>query len=167
MDFQNITQVVVFTFILASTSAQAQEETLGLGLIVGTPTGVSAEYRLSTGQSVDAGLGFGYRGAHIHMDYLFHTAPLSERENFRTPLYFGVGGRLLSHDRGRKSDDTHLHLGPRFPVGLSLDFAKSSTPLEIFLEVAVLPDIVLGNENQGHEGFSLDVDLGLGVRWYF
>jgi len=53
----------------------------------------------------------------VHADYLWHPVMLADDEAFFMPLYFGVGARLLDHDRGNEDDD--FHLGARVPVILT------------------------------------------------
>jgi hypothetical protein len=98
-------------------------------------------------------------GLHIHVDYLWHPVMLATDEAFYLPLYFGIGGRILDHDHGRDDDDD-FHLGARVPLGILFDFKR--VPIDIFLEIALIVDIVTD-----HHDDRIDLNGGIGLRYYF
>src|SRR5262245_56357493 len=86
-----------------ATSFEANK-TFGLGIMIGAATGLSGKYYLSPTTAIDFGLGAYHRFRHhsawqLHADFLWHPAVLAEADPFLLALYFGVGGRLLDHDR--------------------------------------------------------------------
>ena len=93
---------VLALLIAAPGSASAQDEssgsekgTLGLGLIIGEPTGVSAKLYLSDDTAIAAAAGSAVLGGglQVHADYLLHPWILENRESFVMPAYIGGGVR--------------------------------------------------------------------------
>jgi hypothetical protein len=159
--------VVVLGLSAAPRAARADGGPFGVGLIIGSPTGVSMKYYLGgSGQAIAAALGgafAGDSGIHVHADYLWHPVMLTQDDAFNLPLHVGVGVRLLDHDRG-KNDNDDFHVGVRAPVGLTFDF--TSVPLDVFLEVALILDFQ-SDDNHDGDTFGLDLNAGVGVRYYF
>lgn len=148
------------TLLAAPRRASAEGGPFGLGLILGSPTGLSAKLYLNRRNAIDFALGFAFlnrRGIALHADYLWHPVMLASDEAFFLPLYFGIGARILDHDRNE--DDGDFHLGARAPVGILFDF--KTVPLDVFLEVALVIDII-----QDH-GDVVDLNAGVGARYYF
>jgi len=150
-----------------SASAEAVEKgNLGLGLIVGEPTGVSAKLYLSDTTAVSGAAGFAFVGGglHLHADYLLHPWILTKEKKFVMPAFVGIGGRLFSHNRGRGSDSDDLHLGLRVVGGLLFDFTEVS--MDAFIEVAgIIEHRTAGDDHGGFGKFS--INAGAGVRYYF
>lgn len=130
----------------------------GAGIIIGDPTGLSANYRLSAERSVDAALAWSFgrhRGFDIHSDYLWHRSNLFRIERVAFDWHYGIGARLINIEDRNSSERTYF--GPRVPIGLSTDFNKST--FELFGEIALIMNLVPET--------SADLDFGLGVRVYF
>jgi hypothetical protein len=145
---------------LATASARADGGPFGLGLILGSPTGIDGKLYFNKQNALDFAVGEAFvneRGFHLHADYLWHPVMLTQDEAFFLPLYLGVGGRFLNHER---HTDTATHLGVRAPLGILFDFKR--IPLDIFLEVAVVVDIIRPSEDD-----IVDLNVGVGVRYYF
>lgn len=134
--------------------AQRSDGNLGVGIIAGEPTGLSAKLWAGNSNAFAAGLAWSFSGdsqLHIHTDYLFHNFSLINVEQGSLALHYGVGGRLQL----REDDDSKL--GVRFPVGLSYFLADN--PLELFVEIVPVLDLAPDSEFSGNGG--------LGVRYYF
>ena len=163
--------VALATFALLAAAAprraRAEGGPFGLGLIIGSPTGLSMKYYLGeSGHAIDAAVGFAFvssSGIHVHADYLWHPLVLTSDPAFKLPLHVGVGARILDHDRGRDGNDD-LHVALRVPVGVTFDFTQ--IPLDVFLEVALLVDFH-GEEGKDNDNLGLDLNAGVGVRYYF
>ena len=91
----------------------------------------------------------------IHADYLWYKKNLFPIDREPIDLYFGVGGRLLTHGDGRHRNSTVF--GPRFPVGLRHMF--HNPPLEIFLEIALVLNLIPDTDADGN--------VGIGARFFF
>ncbi len=131
-----------------------RESPLGVGVIVGEPTGLSAKYWMDETSALDAGLGWSFEGRtslHIHGSYLFHDFDLIPVEKGRLPLYVGVGGRFKA--RSGQSD----RLGMRVPFGAA--YHVEDFPLDVFAEIVPILDVVPSSR------FSLNAAIG--VRFYF
>jgi hypothetical protein len=137
---------------LAPGAAQAQEG-LGLGVIVGEPTGLSLKTWLHPTTAFDLAAAWSFvdeDALHLHGDYLIHnynTFPVSKG---RLPFYYGVGARL-------KIQDHDSAVGIRVPVGVSYLFAHE--PIDLFLEVVPIMDVTPATD--------LSVNASLGARYYF
>jgi hypothetical protein len=140
--------------------ARADGGPFGLGLILGSPTGISGKLYFNRQNALDFAVGEAFaneRGLHFHVDYLWHPFMLAQDEGFSLPFYLGIGGRVLSRDGHAGSD---LHLGPRVPFGLLFDFKQ--VPLDVFVEVAIVVDLIHNNDND-----IVDLNAGIGIRYYF
>ncbi len=143
--------LIAACFGLFSLGMQAQDSGIGVGVILGEPTGFSAKTWLSSYDALDAGLAWSitYGWFHIHADYLRHSFGLIEVEEGQLPLYYGVGAKI-----GFGSD---IFIGARVPVGLNYLF--DGIPLDIFIEIvpglAIIPDT------------KFDMGGGIGVRYWF
>ena len=137
-----------------ATVAFANSDNVGVGLIVGEPTGLSLKAWQDSTHAIDVGLGWTAEhneSFHVHADYLFHDFSVFKPSTGRMPLYYGVGGAI-----SRKSgDDTHV--GIRVPFGIS--YLLENSPLEIFGEIAPRADFSTNSH--------LIVDAALGIRFYF
>jgi hypothetical protein len=149
-------------------AAQDEKGPFGLGLIIGSPTGVSVKYYLGQGNmAVDGAVGgalAGNNGISVHADVLWHPSMLTRESAFDLTWYFGAGIRVLDHDRGNDGNDD-FHFGPRVPVGLLFDFNEVS--IDVFLEAAAIIDFRTGGDTGDHDGLGFDLNAGIGVRYYF
>jgi hypothetical protein len=144
----------------AMPTARAEGGPFGLGLIVGSPTGLSGKVYFNKMNALDFGVGEAFinqRGFHLHVDYLWHPVMLAQDEAFFLPLYLGVGGRFLEHER---HDNDEAHLGVRGPIGILFDFKR--VPIDVFLELAVIVDFIRESDSD-----VVDLNAAIGVRYYF
>lgn len=139
----------------------AEKGTLGIGVILGEPTGVSAKLYVKDDQAIQAAVGSAFvsGGLQLHADYVFHPYILQTRPSFVLPVYIGPGIRLIDYTNGR--DDSSFAIGVRGVAGMLFDF--KDVPLDVFVEVAT----VLEYEFKDGEGAALRLNLGAGARYYF
>jgi hypothetical protein len=139
----------------------ADKGTLGVGIILGEPTGVAAKLYLEDDQAIQAAVGSAFIGGglQLHADYVFHPYILQTRPSFVLPVYVGPGVRLIDYTNGR--DDSSIAIGARVVGGLLFDF--QDVPLDAFFEVAG----VLEYEFKDGEGAAIKLNAGAGVRYYF
>lgn len=148
---------IIFGFLPGLSRADAPGP-FGFGLVLGDPTGVSANYYLSSQRSIDAALAWSFGadpGFQIHGDYLWHREGIIRDPKVSFDLHYGVGGRLMSLRDEKVKDRTRF--GVRLPVGLSTNFNQRA--LEVFGELALAMNLVPST--------SADLDFGVGARVYF
>jgi hypothetical protein len=176
--------------LLAASAAKAQGRNFGMGLVLGDPTGLSAKYWTSATTALDFAVGwtgywsregyydpdcnnrrfydthrnycddraydyrdrygYGWDIFHFHADYLFHNFDLI-RATERFPLYYGPGVSINYYDYD------YLQVGFRGNFGIA--WMPRRAPIDIFLEIAPTLNLFPGPD--------LDVDAGLGARFYF
>ena len=158
----------------SGTTSQYGQGSFGLGLMIGSPTGLSAKKYLAEQHAIDGAVGWGYAGTHVHADYLYEKKDVLGESGARLGWFVGIGGQARMerhrhgsyynrrHDHDGHDHDDHdrgyLHLGARAPLGLELRF-QSLPRLELFGEIA------LGFEIIELPGPTLDG--GIGTRYYF
>ena len=168
------TLLAAFLLAAGARAASATEvgygRKLGLGFVLGDPTGLSAKYWVSSTNALDFGLGFtnygagfgpscydsngvrhcyGYFDTSVNVDYLWQSNIV--RGSAQLDWYIGAGGRVIIFG-GRGFD-----VAARAPIGLALMFNNPNF-LEVFFEL--VPALYLLPP-----GFT--IEGGLGVRFYF
>lgn len=165
---QKLANLSLFTIVIAVlislvvTPAQAQDDqqdNIGLGVLLGDPSGISYKNYFNPRNAVDAAIGWSFRhhgGLYVHTDYLWHNYNLFQDidedltvNRGLVAFYFGVGGRVFI------GNDSNL--GVRIPVGINYHFEND--PLEIFFEIAPTLDLLPDTE--------ADFSGGIGIRYYF
>lgn len=139
-------------FIGITSGLFAQRDGLGIGVILGEPTGLSVKTWTGSKTAIDAAAAWGVYSdvLHIHADALMHSFMLSVDEG-QLPLYIGIGGRV------RLSNNPAV--GIRVPLGVAYHFASDS--FDVFLEVVPTLDFISPNTNDG-----FNIDGGIGIRYY-
>lgn len=149
--------------LLLSVSAWAvsPDDNVGVGVILGNPTGFSANYKFHNTRSIDMALAYDLSGDddrfHIHSTYLFRYPDSLDLESLQLGWYTGFGARALFYNNDNNGNDDDFRLGIRGALGLSLDLEK--VPIEIFAELAPVLNIIKDTD--------LDLDAGIGLRYYF
>lgn len=159
--------VLALCVILAASPAVAEDDgraekgTLGAGIIIGEPTGISAKLYVKDDQAIQAAAGFAFVGGgiHVHADYVFHPLILQSRDSFVLLAYLGPGLRLIQYRDGRET--SYAALGIRGVGGLLFDFKNN--PLDAFVEVAGVLEYGFDDD----EGFGPALNAAAGVRYYF
>jgi hypothetical protein len=161
----------IFVAILLLTASAAGDGIagpggLGLGIILGEPTGLCAKKWIGPDSAVDLAAAWSFRddgSFQIHADYLRHTGRFSGEYRDRLLLYYGVGGRFgFSHvDEGgrneRDSDEDDFRAGIRIPLGVTWLF--TGAPVDVFFEVVPIMDVAPATD--------LDLAGAVGGRYYF
>jgi len=157
---------VAFVLCALAFGAQAAraETGLGIGVIVGEPTGVSIKKWIGETRAVDFAAAWSFSGEgsfQIHADYLIHNFSLLKLEGLkgRLPVYFGVGGRikLKGANEGKEQNNEDDSVGIRVPFGIAYIFADS--PVDVFAEIVPVLDVVPDTK--------LHVNAAIGARFYF
>lgn len=143
----------------ASAGRPVEKGALGVGLILGEPTGIAAKLYLQDDHAIQGAIGasfFAY-GYSVHADYVLHPWILQDRDTFVLPVYVGPGLRII--DYAARGQDSHWAVGLRAVGGLLFDF--KNVPLDVFVEAAMIL------EYDFTEGVGLALNVGAGVRYYF
>jgi hypothetical protein len=138
--------------LLAASPALAGD--VGLGVMVGEPTGLSLKVWSGSRTAFDAAVGWSLDESdwiYAHADYLWHRYDLEIDFPGALPFYMGVGARVLLHE----GDDSMV--GVRVPFGL--DYLTRDRRFDVYIEVAPIVDLVPDTE--------LGVSGGIGARYYF
>ena len=132
----------------------AQDKGIGAGVILGEPTAISAKFWLGENNAIDAALGYsfdkGEKGISLHSDLVYHLRSISDAE-LQFPLYYGFGLRFRAREK------TKGNFGVRGVIGIL--WWNTSPPIDIFFELAPVFKLFPSTE--------LDLDAGLGARYYF
>ena len=147
-----IISIPLFFFLLSSILL-SQDKGLGIGAILGEPSGLSVKYWTSESNAIDLAVGYSFMslgsGLGVHIDYLYHVNDLFESE-YKLPVYYGFGIRFSFPD----NEDTVF--GARGVVGVL--WYPENLPVDLFAEIApsfrLLPSA------------ALDFGFGLGGRYY-
>lgn len=142
----------LLSLLMGHLAAIAQPKGLGLGVIIGEPTGISFKKWVNKSDAIDGALAwsFGDKDAlHLHADYLFHNRRLIHIDQHSIPFYYGIGGRFRFEDKNT--------FGIRFPLGLT--FFLVEVPVDLFVEI--VPIMNLAPETD------LDLNAAIGARYYF
>lgn len=137
---------------------------LGVGIIIGEPTGLSLKKWIDADRAFDAGIAWSFSGnnsIHFHADYMVHRFGVLQSLDLpgRSAFYFGLGGRIkLIEDQIEKvGDDQQVQLGIRVPLGISYKIADA--PIDLFVEVVPVLDLVPDTD--------IDLNAAIGARFYF
>lgn len=147
--------LILTAFLIAFSSsigyAQNNKGGVGVGVILGEPTGLSLKSWNGDKAAFDLGLAWSFSGnndaIHLHGDFLWHK--WLNVDSGSLAFYYGIGARVIFEDDPRA--------GLRVPFGLT--YLTEDAPLEIFFEVAPIFDVVPSTNT--------DVNGGVGVRFYF
>jgi hypothetical protein len=146
--------VAVAVLLAGSREATAQSSRggdVGLGIVLGDPTGFSAMFRLGGAGALDLAIGidvFGDDDFYVHLEYVHFLTDLSRGGTAGLIPYVGIGGFFVT--------DVDF-IGARAPFGLAIEFNRA--PIQIFGELALFllldPDV------------DLDVGGAIGFRYFF
>jgi hypothetical protein len=139
-------------------------EGIGVGAIVGEPTGISVKKWLSPTRAVDFAAAWSFSendSLELHGDYLFHDFTLLKPQGIkgRMPVYTGLGVRVKLRDSGNSGGrNAHDNLiGVRVPIGISYLFGDA--PVDLFGELVPILDLAPDSR--------FDINLAFGARLYF
>jgi hypothetical protein len=136
-------------------------QSYGIGIILGSPTGLTGKMMLSTTSAIAVNAGWSFwpsRGFHITGDYQF-LFPGSIADEDGRPInslipYLGLGGRMRFKSSG-DDDDDDFRVGVRFGGGLEYKPERFGVFAELYPVVNLIPST------------EFDFEGGLGFRIYF
>ena len=147
--------ICVLLIGLTSLTTWAAGENLGLGVIIGDPTGVSLKYKLASDNAIDGALAWSSLGVHLHSNYLWQRDNYFNIDSQTFDLYYGIGLRLISINSGSNKNKTSI--GPRAPLGAN--YKLRGTQLQFFAELALNLNLTPSSD--------VDFDGGIGMRFHF
>lgn len=149
-----ISVVSLFIMLVASIAVAQEPGDLGVGIILGEPTGLTGKVWLEEDIALDAACAWSFEDKgyfHLHTDYLFHDFDVFDVKKGRSAFYYGPGIRV------KFSDTDKTKAGIRAAAGITHILQKH--PLDVFIEIAILLDLVPSTKS----GFN----AGIGFRYYF
>jgi hypothetical protein len=138
----------------ASATEIGTERTLGGGVMLGYPSGLSGKAYLSDKHAVDAQLaswGFAFNVVYAHATWLVEPVELLSTDAFSMPLHVGAGPMLIA-------GPGFASAGVRVPVGVDVNLRD--VPVQLFADVALSASVIPGVRLGWGGG-------GLGARYYF
>ena len=137
-------------------SVYAQPGNLGIGAIIGDPTGLHVKlwnqetrsWNFAAAWSAGANDMLVLQGDYVFYDYDLLDVDSNDGE---LPVYYGIGLHL------RMSETQDSQLGVRVPLGINWVFAEA--PLDIFFEIA--PSVNLYPETE------FEMHGGIGLHYFF
>ncbi|MBN1560425.1 hypothetical protein JW998_09255 [candidate division KSB1 bacterium] len=142
---------ILLFLLMISHAVKAQNSGVGIGIILGEPTGLSVKKWLSSSNSLNGAAAWSFvdSGAlHLHADYVFHNFDLIHPNVGKAALYYGLGGRIKIM--------TNSRVGIRVPVGLN--YMLEDNPLDLFIEIVPMLDLVPTT--------SFSVNAAIGIRYF-
>ncbi len=134
--------------LLSSLPLAVAAPKLGIGIMLGQPTGLSAKLWLDQTSAIDAAAAWSFLpsgSVYVHGDYLYHIYHLFPIKEGSLPVYMGIGGSAIL-----QSAPT---IGLRFPVGIEYLFPK--VPLDLFLEIGFGLTLYPATQFQGGGGIGI------------
>ncbi len=147
--------IVLALLVVCSGMSFAQSGKVGVGVILGEPSGLSLKFRTSSTTAFDAGLAWSFASPgslHLHGDFIFHNYNLFTVEKGLVALYYGIGGRVKFI-----SGEADTRIGARIPIGLVYEFEEA--PVDLFIEIVPMLDFYPETEG-GIAG-------AIGIRYFF
>lgn len=141
--------IMVCILIMPSLALSAQSGPLGLGIIIGDPTGISAKYWLDKTNAIDAAIGFDRFS--VHADYLFHFWNIIPQTGGGEICAYAGPGVVF---KDKKEDNM---VGIRLALGAAYELTQY--PVEIFAEIVPVFEISPDSD--------LNMDGGIGIRYFF
>ncbi len=160
MKLTKILPITIFTvalFMMMPNHADAQARgnggNLGLGVMLGEPTGISVKSWNNDRSAFDLGAAWSFAGSndaiHLHGDYLLHSW-FNDVKQGDLAFYYGIGARVIL-------SDPDAYLGVRVPFGLN--YIIQDSRVDIFAEVVPILNLTPNTDFDGNGA--------LGIRYYF
>lgn len=152
MALRKLSVIIMLTVFFSPAIISAQSGGIGIGFILGEPTGLNFKVWTGSNTALVAAAAWSFEGKaafHFHLDYLHHRLKTIRIEHGFLPFYYGIGIRI--------KNDRKERLGIRIPLGLNYHFKKA--PLDIFAEFVPIFDLLPGTD--------LHFNGGIGLRYFF
>lgn len=134
-------------------------EGLGIGVVLGVPTGISVGYRISSTRAFSTAVAWSapQNSLHVHVDYLFEMTQIVDPNApmYQFPLYAGFGARIQVDPEPNNVSSPLF--GLRAPIGLT--FLPQVAPFEVFAELVPVMSL--------YPSTQVSFDGAIGARYYF
>lgn len=141
--------LLCITFILQN--AYSQDSGVGIGVVLGEPTGLSGKIWTGEKTAIDAALAWSFAGRgfiHMHADLLIHSFAIDVDQG-QLPLYLGIGAKL--------EIGSSFGAGIRVPLGVAYLF--ESAPVDAFFELVPVFNMIPATV--------ISLEGGVGIRYFF
>ncbi|MEY4617733.1 MAG: hypothetical protein RJB66_2693 [Pseudomonadota bacterium] len=131
----------------------------GVGVRIGSPSGISLKYWLNGINAIDGILSWDLddnKEVAIYGSYLVHQPSDLKIKLSPVDFYYGLGASIESQTRA-KTNKSETSLGVRIPVGLSHHWQRQS--IELYGE--------LGTQLELIPSTTVSIDTGIGARFFF
>ncbi len=145
--------LLCITLLSILASPALAQQGMGVGIMVGEPTGFSFKTWLHPSTAFAIGVAWSFENEdalNLTGDYLIHNYNTFSVGKGQLPFYYGLGARL-------KLEDEDSSVGIRVPVGLEYLFQNQS--MDLFFEVVPTLDLAPRTE--------LNVGASIGARYFF
>ena len=153
----NLKSLILALILGLSFQAKAADE-MGIGAMIGNPTGASGYLRAYEGHVIAAALAYSFSrfpGLYISGDYLWDSNYQFSIKSWAWDVYYGVGGRVIAVQSGDDKNSTAF--GVRGPVGVT--HVLRDPHIMFFGEL--VPVLTLSPRSD------VGLDLGIGLRILF
>lgn len=147
-----VTSLILVVFI--GISEAKPRGNVGLGIIVGEPTGIDLKVFLGDVNAIEGAVAWSLSGDnefHLQVDYLYHFYEWIKVKKGLLPVFLGIGGRIALRDN---ADDL---LGIRIPFGLDYEFADGI--FDVFGEIVPVLNLTPDTD--------FDLEGAIGGRFWF
>ena len=146
----NLTALIMFSL---STNMFCQDKGIGIGVVLGEPTGFTSKFWLNQVNAIDVNIGYSFVKGNgtvfLVSDYLWHKNIFTSTGE-RFPVHFGLGVSLRSQNNADNA------FGVRGVVGIAL-YIKP-VPIEIYMEGAGILNL---------NKITLNPNIDIGGRYFF
>jgi hypothetical protein len=158
--------LLTFSIVALGTAHAEPKNGLGIGIIIGEPTGLSLKKWISNDRAIDGGIAWSFSendSMHLHGDYLIHRFDLFASPDVKgqLALYYGLGARIKLKEGNdgteKKKNDDDVLVGVRVPLGITYLF--TGTPIDLFAEIVPVLNVITDTD--------FDLNASVGVRYYF
>lgn len=129
-------------------SASAQTKKVGVGIILGQPTGLSAKFWMNQKSAIDVAAAWQFLPAgtvYVQADYLYQIYHVFPVKKGSLPLYIGVGASATVQ--------ANPTIGLRVPIGIEYLFPDA--PFDAFLEIGIGMSVYPATRVQPNGGVGL------------
>ena len=149
-----VTTVMLLVLIGGEYLIAAQPKKLGIGIVLGAPTGFTMKYWIDAQTAWQGAIGTGFDGITVGADYLTHSDAFN---NVQLPFYYGPGAFFGSAGFGApRYVRGDLALGARFIFGV--DYLTDDREFDLAFE---LRPALLRSPRVG-----IGIEAGIAFRFY-